>query len=319
MKSKLWVSLLLFVFAVPAVAQVSDTYVIPAAINASGANNSRWATDFHLFNPQAHTLRVTLTFLPSGGAVGSTVKFNVSANGTAYADNILDDVFDLTGTGSLLVATFAADNPGVPDQMLDRAFLVNTRTYNISGTGTYGQSIPGGFYGLQDVDADGITGVSTGIRNTSTGTSGFRTNVGAVNLGRYSITMYVSVFDSAGNAVGDRLAFSIPPQAHVQDRLPVAVEHGSVEFYVDDPMNDAVVFPYASVIDNRSNDPVYVAPVLLASPGRLLQSAATRAAAATATPRRLSNNEAADVAARAADGGSAKVDAAGRLIRASRD
>ena len=40
--------------------------------------------------------------------------------------------------------------------------------------------------------------------------------------------------------------------AHVQDSLPVQVDRGSVEFFVDDATKQAVVFPYISVIDQLS-------------------------------------------------------------------
>lgn len=313
MKSKFWFPLLALLLAVPAFAQVSDTYVIPAAGDGPGLNGSRWATEFHLFNPQPHALRVTLTFLPTGGALGTTVKFNVPANGTAYANNILDEVFELSGYGSLLVATFAADNPTVPDRMVDRAFVVNSRTYNTSSSGTFGQAIPGGFYGLQDFESDGITGIATGIRNTSSGSSGFRTNVGAVNLGRYSVTMWVTVYDAAGRRVQDSIPFTLPPQAHVQGLLPIAVDHGSLEFEVDDSSQDAVVFPYASVIDNRTNDPIYVSPVLLATPSRLIQSTAVAKNAVAPTPRRIGNSEAARVAASARAGSDVVINATGAM------
>ena len=60
----------------------------------------------------------------------------------------------------------------------------------------------------------------------------------------------------------------------MQDRLPVAVNNGSVEFFVYDPCaaddeRYAVVFPYTSTIDQRTNDPSYQYPKLLASPSIL--------------------------------------------------
>lgn len=263
-----WLLLVFLVAPASAFAQVNDTYVIPAAANTSGANGSRWATEFHIFNPQSYPLRVTLTLIRTGGTPGSTIDFTIGANSTAYSENILADVFSTSGSGSLLIATFPEKNPTVPDRVIARSFLVNSKTYNIAANGTFGQSIDGIFYGLQDFDSDKITGIANGIRNTSI-FSGFRTNIGAVNLGRYSVTMYVTVYDTDGRAIRRDIPFVIPPMAHFQDSLPVAVNHGAVEFLVDDPRQDAVVFPYASVIDNRTNDPIYVTPVLLATPSVL--------------------------------------------------
>lgn len=266
----LFVSVLLFTFALPLAAQVNDTFIIPAAANASGSNNTRWTTELSLFNPQRYPLRVTMVFLPTGVGSGERVDFNVAANATAYADNVLADVFERFGTGSLLIATFAEENPTVPNTVVARAFVVNTRTFNTGTAGTFGQSIPGTFVGLQDIDLDGISAIVPGVRNSTSSSSGYRTNIGAVNLGRSSVTMRVSVFDAEGRTIVDAIPFLVPPEGHLQDRLPVELSRGSIEFWVEDdafqndPDRRAVVFAYASVVDNRSGDPVYIEPVLTA-------------------------------------------------------
>jgi hypothetical protein len=93
--------------------------------------------------------------------------------------------------------------------------------------------------------------------------------VGAVNLGRTSVVVRVTVYDYDGKTVLKNAPFTVPPMGHVQDRLPVEVDRGSVEFFVDDATLDAVVFPYVSTIDQLSGDPRYQTPVLLASAGYL--------------------------------------------------
>jgi hypothetical protein len=260
--------LLIAVFAfvaLPLAAQVNDTYVIPAAANSAGAFGTRWLTQFSVFNPQSYTLNVTLVFLPTGGQRGpDPLVLELPANSSAHSDDILGDAFEVGGTGALLVATFPEDNPGVPDDVLSRSFLVTSNTYNNSRNGTFGQTIPGIWTGLQDYDSDGISAVVHGIRNIAT--LGWRTNIGGVNLGDRSVVMRVTVFDSDGRRVLNDAPFTIPPFAHIQDRLPVEIDRGTIEFTVDDPSLDAVVFPYSSTIDALSGDPTYQTPVLLASP-----------------------------------------------------
>lgn len=253
----------------PLAAQVNDTYVIPAVGNTPGANGTVWASDLNIFNPQSYPLKVTIVFLPTGGSTGSTIQFTVESNSNAVSDNVLQEVFEATGTGSLLVATMAADNPTVPNDPLARAILVTSSTYNNAPSGTFGQAVPGVWAGLQDY-SDKISSIANGVRdngipNSQPQSSGFRANIGAVNLGRYSATMRVWVYDSLGNTIASDIPYTVPPQGHIQDRLPIAVDRGSVEFFVDDPHKDAVVFPYVSVIDNGSGDPQYYNPVLLAS------------------------------------------------------
>jgi hypothetical protein len=270
------IALLLLLAALPVAAQVNDTYVIPASAHAPGANRTTWLTQFSLFNPHLdHKLVVSVTYMPSGGRTGAEELVTVPANSIAYSDDILLDLFDVReDTGALLVATFKEDNPGVPDTVLARSFLVTSNTYNDDPSGTYGQTIPGTFTGLLDVDSDGISAIAHNIRNDNR-PDGWRTNIGALNLGRCNAVLRVSVFDADGKTILDRASMVLPPLGHLQQRLPVSVDHGSVEFYVEDPCvadDDlyAVVFPYTSTVDALSGDPTYQSPTLLAAPGDLL-------------------------------------------------
>jgi hypothetical protein len=271
--------------ATAAAAQVNDTYVIPAAGNTAGAFNTRWSTQFSLFNPQSYALKVSITFVPTLGGQGIEKLVNVPANAVAFSDNVLGDLFNREGSGALLVATFKEDNPGVPDTVIARAFLVTSNTFNNSRSGTFGQTIPGIWTGLQDFASDGISAVAHGIRNLSS--QGWRTNVGAVNLGRVSVTMRVNVFDIDGNTIARNIPFSIPPLAHIQDTLPVQVDRGSVEFFVDDSTKQAVVFPYLSTIDQLSGDPTYQSPALLATPSVLFKQGIVEP---TAIGKKIDNN-----------------------------
>jgi hypothetical protein len=262
---------LISVASFPAMAQLNDTYVIAAAGNQRGAFGAHWMTRFSLFNPHLDdTLVVSVTFLYTGGAPGPEKLIELPPNAMAYSDNLLEDLFGIEGSGSLLVATFPEDNPGLPDDVLSRSFLVTSDTYNNTGNGTYGQTIPGVWTGLLDYDSDSISSVSPIIRNTGV----WRTNVGAVNLGACAVNLLVNVYDGDGHTVLNQARLPIPPYGHNQAPLEVAIEVGSVEFFVDDPCaNDsqryAVVFPYTSTIDRRTGDPTYATPTLLAEPGIL--------------------------------------------------
>jgi hypothetical protein len=269
--SKLLLALLLCLASVPAFGQITDTYVVTAAANAPGQNNTRWLTQLSIFNPHLdYPLTVSVTLLRTGGAPGVEKLIEIPANATFITDNVMADVFNTAGTGSMLLATFTEDNPELPDdQVISRAFLVTSNTYN-NAEGTYGQTIPGVWTGLLDFEYDNITSIAHGIDNSSR--LGFRTNVGAVNLGRCAINILVSAYDADGNTVLDNVNFGVPPLAHFQQPLPVTLEGGSIEFLVQDPCTAdderyAVVFPYTSTIDNVSGDPRYQTPTLLASPG----------------------------------------------------
>lgn len=267
-------SLFLFflLVAVPLSAQVSDVYIVPAAADTPGASGTYWMTDFHVMNPQAYPLRATLVFLPTGGALASTFKLDIGANETVWADNIVAEFDDVTATtGSLLLAVLPEDNPSVAaDDYLGLSLVLQTRTFNTSASGTLGQGIPGAITGLLDLELDGLSAIATGVRNfgsSGPAASGFRANVGALNLGQSSVTLHVTTFNADGNEVNSS-PFILPPEGHWQALLPVTIDHGSIEFWVVDPEPnvDDFVFPYVSIVDNRTGDATYIEPKLLASP-----------------------------------------------------
>jgi hypothetical protein len=261
----IFIALLLVIVSLPLAAQINDTYVIPASANVSGNFGTRWLTQFSVFNPHLdYPVTVSVTFLPTGGGQGLERTFTVPANGTVLSDNILDDLFGIkNGSGALLVATFPENNPKAPNDVLSRSFLVTTNTYNNVKSGTYGETIPGVWAGLQDFKSDGISSVAHGVRNVAR--LGWRTNLGAVNLGRSNVTLRINVYAADGSTIVKDQTLDLPPLGHRQASLPVEVDGGAVEFFVDDPSKTAVVFPYSSTIDDLSGDPTYQGPTLLAS------------------------------------------------------
>ena len=281
-------ALVLCSVSIPAFAQLTDTYVITAAANVPGANNTRWLTQLSIFNPHLeYPLNVSVVLLPTGGTEGPEKLITIPANSTFITDDAMADIFNRSGSGSLLLATFPEDNQHVENTIVGRAFLVTSNTYNNSSQGTFGQTIPGVWTGLLDIDTDGITAIAHGIDNSSR--LRFRTNIGAVNLGPGDVTVYVSAYDADGRKVLDEAPLRLPGYGHIQDRLPVTLEGGSVEFLLEDPFADtndfAVVFPYTSTIDDISGDPRYQTPVLLATPNIIYGKKA--AAAAIADPTRI--------------------------------
>jgi hypothetical protein len=255
----------LFLLALPVAAQINDTYIIPAAANSQGLFGTRWMTQLSIFNPQLdHALKVSVTYLPTDGGKGLEALVTVPANSVAFADNSLLEVFGLTsGSGALVVATFPEDNPGVPDDVVSRSFLVISNTFNNSPNGTYGSTVPGVWTGLQDYSTDGISAIAHGVRNIAQ--FGWRTNFGAVNLGSTPVTLRINVYDAKGNTILKNQAYTIFAQAHMQRGLPVEVDHGAVEFFVDDPTKKSVVIAYTSSIDQFSGDPTYQSATLLAT------------------------------------------------------
>ena len=286
-------ALLLFI-AIPLAAQVNDTYVIPAVANTPGSFGTQWMTQLSIFNPQLdYPLTVSVVYLPTGGGTGLEALITVPANGTAFVDNALLEIFSRSGSGAFVIATFPEDNRGVPDDTLSRAFLVNTNTFNLrSDGGTMGQTIPGTWAGLQDYAADGISAIAHGLRQLSA--AGWRTNFGAVNLGSTPVTLRIRIYNRDGATLVKDRTYQIPAQGHAQFGLPIEVDQGSIEFFVDDATKKSVVFPYTSTLDRFTNDPMYQTPILLASAKTLFGK---RAIEPTAIGKKITLEEAREVRA----------------------
>jgi hypothetical protein len=284
-------ALLLFV-ALPLAAQVNDTYVIPAVANTPGSFGTQWMTQLSIFNPQLdYSLKVSVSYLPTGGGQGLEALITVPANGVAFVDNALLEIFNRSGSGAFVIASFPEDNPGVPNDTLSRSFLVNTNTFNLQHDGgTMGQTIPGTWAGLQDYATDQVSAVSHGLRQLSS--LGWRTNFGAVNLGSTTITLRINIYDRDGKTLVKDRVYAIPGQAHMQFGMPIEVNQGTIEFFVDDATKKAVVFPYTSTLDRYTNDPMYQTPVLLASAKFLFGK---RAVDPTAVGKKITLDEAREV------------------------
>ncbi len=307
---------LLFLFSFSATAQLSDVYVLPAMGNTPGAGGTFWVNDFHVMNPQLYPLKVTLTYIPTGFGQAKSFTLTINSNETQWAENILGEFAVSNATGSLLVWVDPEDNPTVPDDPASLGVVVASRSFNDRSTGTVGQGVPGAMTGLADYDLDKISAIATGVNNWGTvGIDGFRTNVGGVNLSDVSTTLWVSVINDAGTEVA-RHPFTINPGTHYQELLPTTIEHGTLEFWVQFP-NDYtpsfadLVIPYASIVDNRTGDPTYLNPTLLAVPGVLWSK---QGAAQVRTPARVSADAVRRVVERSAKLGDAGRAARGRIV-----
>jgi len=66
----------------------------------------------------------------------------------------------------------------------------------------------------------------------------------------------VDVQDAAGNVLSTEY-LDIPPFGHVQKRLDTAVEGGTLVFYLEAEGTDPLIYPYASVVNQTTNDPSF--------------------------------------------------------------
>jgi hypothetical protein len=240
--------------ALPAHAQLAADWMVAAAAHTGGVGGTFWRTDLSIHNPQEYDLPVVVQMLPSNTAnpQAPAILVTLSSWETVNLWDVLGPAyFDHRGTAALMVY---ADTALDCDPIERCHFLVTSRTYTLdprSQEGEFAQTLPGIDYWL-GVDWEHY-GYAAGILNDG---EFFRCNIGAASWSSDWTVVRVDVQDSAGNILATH-ELEVPPFGHVQQRLPTAVEGGSLVFYLAGGPDDARVFPYASVVDQTTGDPSY--------------------------------------------------------------
>jgi len=220
--------------------------LVPAAAQTNGVGGSVWRTELTLFNGGSEAASGQFTFIPGGGAPVLTRSLFLGVNQSITYANALNDLFGLSnGTGAIAIeASSATTTP---------AFRVTSRTFTTGVVGTYGQSVP-------NVSGDDQTStlLLTGIESDAN----FRTNIGLVNRTALPVNAGLTLYDANGNVVATT-SVTVPENNFQQSSLGSffpAVNGRSfaaLSMRVDAATPNAVS-AYGSVIDNRTQDPVYV-------------------------------------------------------------
>lgn len=245
---------LVVLVALPAHAQLAADWMVAAAAHTGGVGGTFWRTDLSLHNPQLFDLPVVVQLLPSDSVnwEAETAMITLAPWETVNLwDALGPDVFDHRGTAALMVY---ADPDLDCDPIESCHFLVTSRTYTLdprTHDGEFGQTLPGADY-WRGVDWASY-GYAAGILNDG---QFFRCNIGAASWSASWTVVRVDVQSSAGEILATH-ELDVPPFGHVQQRLPTAVEGGSLVFYLVDGPDDARIFPYASVVDQTTGDPSY--------------------------------------------------------------
>ncbi len=149
---------------------------IPVVSHADGVGGSIWRSDVWILNPSQEEETATLVF---HGASGERSEQYAAPAGTQVG---LADVVQLMG----------GDGSGSLEVMADGKLLAASRTYNVSGAGTFGQSYPA-------VTAGSPTSAGEAVLLTQlVENDDFRTNIGLVNIGAETIDLGLQLFDSGG-------------------------------------------------------------------------------------------------------------------------
>lgn len=241
--------------------------LISAAAQTGGVGGTSWRTELSLFNAGLEGATVTLRFLPS---LAEQSFYLAPRQSVTYA-NTLQEVFGLTsGAGAVAIE---AESAGSSAQL-----RVTSRTFTSGAKGSYGQSVPE----VQPAQLEKtlyITGIAS---NTA-----YRTNLGFVNRAVAPVSATLTLYSKSGSTIATKnisVAASSFQQSALWAYFPEVqnVAHEVLSLRIEANVNDALS-AYASVVDNATQDPIYIQAVAAPATGAVTIPAVGRAPGANGT------------------------------------
>jgi CubicO group peptidase (beta-lactamase class C family) len=218
----------------------SNRIHVAAAARSQGAENSVWRSDLGLLNPGDQVVEAEVIFHSSGR---DDVAMNVSLASGEH--RLLDDV----------VGRLGGEGSGSVEVTADQPVLVSSRTYNQSPEGSFGQYLDG----IGDENTFGA-GAKLWLAQLKQNED-FRTNIGVYNTGDVQAVVRVHLYDADGSALATAQR-TIAPGKRIQLQEPFDRVAGRDDitsgYAVVEVGTGRGITAYASVVDNRTNDPTTV-------------------------------------------------------------
>lgn len=238
------------------------TLIIPAIAHADGIG-TRFQSDVRIANTSDQEMTYELSFTPSrsdGTSTGKKSMLTIPARDTKGLDDIVKAWYGsgLLGEGGL--GTLEIRPLGLNVNPL--ATFASSRTYAVTVTGTLGQFIPA-------LALDKFVGALAGgpLNKISlqqvANSAAYRTNLGFVEGSGSPVTLNIRLLDGS-NQLLQQVTRTLPPYGHEQIGFAslfgnVPLTDGRVEVTVASSTGKATA--YASVVDNKTSDPLLVFPV----------------------------------------------------------
>ncbi|HSN54140.1 MAG TPA: hypothetical protein VLT32_05690 [Candidatus Sulfomarinibacteraceae bacterium] len=225
---------------------VPRTLYLPGAAHASGFKGSEWTTDLELHNRGGAGASYTVELLVRGQAnsAPAAVAFDLAPNTSVRYRDAVGSLFDAEGAATLRVTSVGGD------------LLASAHTRTAEGDGHYGQLI--GSFDETDAAEPGTELRLIGLE----GSAAARTNIGVVSACGVPITVDVRTHLADGSPAGE-LQVELAPFASDQlndvfSSLGAAAAADDLYAVVSSQTPGARFFAYASVVDNGTNDPIFI-------------------------------------------------------------
>ncbi|MEN8164268.1 MAG: PKD domain-containing protein, partial [Acidobacteriota bacterium] len=217
--------------------------VLSGAANISGSSGTNWVSDLVLWNPSGSTVNANLFFLESerdnSDVQGRSVSIE-SWHSIKFGD-VVGTVFGRNrAAGAILVGG-------------NQQLKTSLRTYNDAASGTFGQFIAG----LAAGEAIGPAQPARLIQLTRN--DDYRTNIGFSNASDNTVTVNVDLYRNDGSQIATH-SYEIEPFGFFQKTDIIGTDVEDAYAIVESSTPDADYFTYASVVDNRTGDPVFIMP-----------------------------------------------------------
>lgn len=215
--------------------------------HSPGAGGTQWRTDVAAVNNGAAATSMTLVYTNYDGSQTVQRTHPLPASQAVEWQDVLTTLFSVS-TSTSTKGTLRVES--------DQPVVLNARTYNQAGNGTYGQRYPA------LTAADAIPAGGTDVVGQLKKTVNARTNIGAVNLGPTPAVVKSRLFGSTGTQVGNVTTLNLPAFRWLQqDDIFVSSGAGNAEVaYATVEVRTAggMVWAYGSVIDARTGDPTTI-------------------------------------------------------------
>ena len=249
-----------------------DALIFAAVGHAAGVNDSLFESDIRLTNLTAQTMKYDLNFTPSGldGTTnGITSTIEVPPGVTMALDDVVASAFGEGTIGSSLgmlevrpVTT--SESGGLFGSINDAAqqqihTVASSRTYNFTPNGTFGQFIPATPF-ANFVGQGTILSLQQIAQSVA-----YRANFGFLEASGQPVNLSVRVYDTTNNLLAT-IPVSLGAMQHRQ--MNGLLQNNGINNLIDGRVEvevtsgDGKVTAYVSSVDNATNDPLLVSPVV---------------------------------------------------------
>lgn len=217
--------------------------IVPVVARAKGAYGSNWRSDLKIFNPFQSQNIIFKLYASDGNTY--EVQKSISSNSLVSYNDIISTLFSSNlenVSGSLHISS-------------ENGLFITSRTYNLVENKSYGQYIPG------ENEDNSIFQNETGLILHLTYNENYRCNIGFTDFAGTSAEVQVKLYDK-NRALLAFKNYQISPNSNLQVinifsdlNVNKYYESAFVEIKL---LNGSKVYSYASVVDNRTGDSIFV-------------------------------------------------------------